>query len=119
VTTALRLQRDQAMLDCIDNCTNCASICAETAQYCLEQGGRHAAPDHIRLLLDCQQICRTSADFMVRASDLHGEICRACAVVCARCAEDCSGFGDDAQTNACADMCRRCAESCEAMASHD
>ena len=30
----------------------------------------------VRLLLDCAEICRTSADFMIRGSELHPHICR-------------------------------------------
>ncbi len=102
--------------DCIENCTECAAVCAETVQYCLEKGGDHAAPAHVRLLLDCIDICRTSAAFMIRGSELHAETCRACAEVCARCADECSRF-DDERMEACAEACRRCAESCRAMAS--
>lgn len=116
--TALRLQRDQGMVECIESCTRCAEICLETVEHCLRQGGEHAAEAHVRLLLDCAQICRTSADFMIRGSDLHAETCGACEVVCSRCAEDCDRFRGDEQMAACADLCRRCAESCGSMAAH-
>jgi len=79
-------------------------------------GGMHAEEAHIKLLLDCAEICQTSANFMLRSSDLHAEICRACAVVCERCAEDCERMGDDVEMQRCAQTCRRCAESCRQMA---
>ena len=75
----------------------------------------HAEPAHIRLLSDCAEICQTSANFMLRGSELHSRTCGVCAEVCERCATECDRMGDDAQMKVCADMCRRCAESCRQM----
>lgn len=108
-------QVNPEMQQCIQNCLDCHSICLNTITYCLQQGGHHSAPDHIRLMMDCAESCQTSANFMLRNSPLHAHICRACAEVCQRCAEDCDRMGDDAQMKACADMCRRCAETCRQM----
>jgi hypothetical protein len=77
-------------------------------------GGKHAAADHIRTLMDCAQICETSADFMVRGSDLHAHTCAACAAVCEACAVSCERLGG-AEMKRCAEECRRCADSCRAM----
>jgi hypothetical protein len=104
------------MRECIQNCTECHNVCVETIDHCLRLGGPHAAAGHIRLLLDCAQICATSADFMLRGSDFHPPVCGVCAEVCDRCAESCEQFGDDAQMRRCAGLCRRCAESCRHMA---
>jgi len=109
-------QGSQDMQQCIQNCQDCHDICLETVAYCLTKGGKHAEAAHIRLLLDCAEICQTSANFMVRGSSLHPQTCGVCAEVCERCAEDCERFGDDATMRECADMCRRCAESCRKMA---
>ena len=106
----------EEMQRCIQHCLDCHSICSETISYCLGHGGRHVEAAHIRLLLDCAEICQTSANFMLRASDLHGRTCEVCAEVCERCAQDCEQFGDDAAMQACAEMCRQCAESCRRMA---
>jgi hypothetical protein len=101
---------------CIKECLGCHSLCLETLTYCLQQDGRHSEKDHIRLLIDCAEVCQTSANFMLRGSPLHPRSCGLCAEVCERCAEDCAKFGGDAQMQACADSCRRCAESCRKMA---
>ena len=106
----------EEMRDCIEDCKTCHDVCLATVTHCLEMGGDHAEASHIRLLLDCAQICETSADFMLRSSELHGETCRACAAICKRCAEDCERFLEDEIMRACADACRRCAESCRQMA---
>lgn len=104
------------MEQCISNCLECHRICEETAAYCEQMGGEHAEPTHLRRLHDCAQICITSADFMLRGSDLHPQVCGICAQVCERCAESCEQFGEDAQMQECAEICRRCAESCRQMA---
>jgi len=106
----------ERMQECIDNCSDCHAACLETVVYCLEQGGEHAREAHIRLLLDCAEICQTSANFMLRKSPLHGMTCATCAEVCERCARDCERFPDDQQMAACASMCRKCADSCKEMA---
>jgi hypothetical protein len=105
-----------AMQECIDICTSCHQTCLHMVRHCLEKGGKHAEPAHISLLLDCAQICATSADFMTRHSDQHTSTCRACADVCRACAASCNAMGDDEMMKQCADECTRCAESGATMA---
>jgi hypothetical protein len=104
------------MQRCIQECRNCASICLETVQHCLKLGGKHAEPAHIRMLMDCAEICQASANFMQRGSPLHMQTCAACAEVCKACAEDCERFKDDEMMAACAQACRSCEASCRQMA---
>lgn len=102
--------------DCIANCTECHRVCLETMEYCLRMGGEHAALTHIRLLIDCAQICQTNADFMMRGSEF-AEICAACAEVCSRCGNNCALIDpDDAQMQECAEVCLRCAAICGEIA---
>jgi len=101
--------------ECIANCSDCHDVCLETVAYCLQQGGKRGEENHVRLLLDCAEICQTSANFMLRDSDLHGYTCWVCAEVCERCAQECERFGDDPQLEACAEACRQCAASCRQM----
>jgi len=110
-------QTGGSLQQCIEECEHCHHVCLETVTHCLQTGGKHAEAAHIRLLLDCAEICQTSANFMLRGSDLHTRTCAACAEVCERCAESCERFGDDDKMKACAEVCRRCAASCRAMAS--
>jgi hypothetical protein len=105
------------MQTCVDDCQECWRICTETSQHCLSKGGRHAEADHIRSLLDCADICRTAADFMLRGSDLHPQTCDICAAACDRCADSCEQMSDDDMMRDCAEVCRRCAESCRQMSS--
>ena len=103
------------MQQCIDECQNCHRVCLETlTQHCLAMGGEHAAQHHARLMLDCAQICQTSADFMIRNSDLHTLTCGVCAEICQHCADDCSRFSED-HMRFCAETCTRCAQTCREM----
>ncbi|MFB1479305.1 four-helix bundle copper-binding protein [Corallococcus sp. RDP092CA] len=101
--------------ECIDNCLACHRVCMETLTDCLARGGRLAEPGHLRLLMDCADICETSARFMLRGSDLHSRTCFACAEVCGACAAACEKLGNEGMMKACAEACRRCEASCRRM----
>jgi len=103
------------MKKCIDECLSCHSICTDTTDYCLKKGGNHAEARHIRTMMDCAEICQTSANFMLRGSELHTNTCAACAVVCEACAKSCDTIEDDETMKRCAEACRRCAEECRRM----
>lgn len=107
---------NEKMRECIENCQTCHEVCLEMVPHCLEMGGRHAEPEHIRLLLDCAEICQTSANFMLRGSDFHPQTCGVCAEICEACAADCETFTDDPEMQRCAEICRTCAASCREMA---
>ncbi len=106
----------QGMRECIEECTACHVICTETVQHCLSLGSEHASPEHIKTLLDCAQICQTSADFLTRGSEYHSSTCAVCAEVCRTCESECRKMGSDQQMKKCADACASCAQSCERMA---
>ncbi|MCX9193226.1 hypothetical protein C3Y87_17830 [Carbonactinospora thermoautotrophica] len=105
-------QMQRAVMDALE----CHRVCEETIGHCLQAGGRYAEASHIRLLTDCADVCRMTADMMARSSEFHPQMCGMCADVCVRCAEDCERFSDDEQMRRCAEACRRCAESCRQMA---
>jgi hypothetical protein len=98
----------------IKACMDCHSMCLRMAMtYCVEKGGHHAEAAHLRLLMNCAEICQTSANFMLSGSPLHGRVCAVCAEVCEACARNCEQLGEMAE---CAEECRRCAKSCKTMA---
>ncbi|HVL47676.1 MAG TPA: hypothetical protein VM889_03880 [Candidatus Thermoplasmatota archaeon] len=114
--TAEARKLDAAMRQCIENCMNCASICLETLAYVTAKGGDLASPERLRALADCAEMCRTSADFMLRGSPIHGEVCGACAAACEACEDACREMESDPQLAACAEACSACGETCRAMA---
>src|SRR3546814_15273986 len=87
--------RSRAMNACIDNCTQCHATCLETINYCLSQGGQHAAPEHIGLLATCADICATSADAMLRGPSITPATCGSCAEVCRPCRSEERGVGKE------------------------
>jgi hypothetical protein len=107
----------EEMKRCIQLCQECHASCIQMIDHCLRLGGRYATPDHLRLLMDCAQMCTTTADFMARESSFHDRTCGLCSELCRRCASSCEQVaGDDQMVKQCAELCRRCAGSCEKMA---
>lgn len=90
----------------------CHAVCVQTIRHCLTKGGRHAEPDHVTLLMDCAEICATAANFMLRDSRLHPQVCAACADACDACAASCAQMADEEQMNRCLQACQKCADGC-------
>ena len=102
------------MKECIETCWECRTECEKMLfTHCIEEGGKHTEPDHVRIMMDCIQICQASADSMTRNSPIHMSICAACAEVCDACADSCEEIGGHMKK--CAELCRRCAQSCREM----
>jgi len=107
-------QLSQGVLNCIDLCTECHQTCFNTAMtQCIQMGGKHIEPEHFHLMINCAEICQTSANVMLSGSTLHGAVCASCAEFCFACAESCRQVGD---MEGCVQICQRCGESCEDMA---
>ena len=108
-------QMSEPMQAAIKACLDCHSNCLQTAMnFCLEQGGRHVGPAHLRLILNCAELCQTSANFMLSNSSMHGRVCGVCAEACEACARSCEEVGGMSE---CKEECLRCAKSCRSMAS--
>lgn len=104
----------EEILACLQDCEYCHRVCLHMAMtHCLEQGGKHVEPTHLRLMLSCAKVCRTTADAMLSGFDMHAQLCAACSEICRACAESCEQIGEDMQE--CVTACIRCAESCERM----
>lgn len=115
MTLVAHTPSEYAMEACIDACTHCYQVCLQAAMnHCLEAGGEHVKPKHFRLLMNCAEICRTSADFQLSSSQFSHHLCAVCAEVCEACATDCEKTGD---MEGCVEACRECAESCRQMGS--
>ena len=105
----------QLIEQCITECLACHLTCLRTAaQPGLELGGKHTEARHFRLMLDCSHICQTTADFLLRGSEMCEIVCAACALVCEACACSCEQTGD---LEECVWSASRCARSCRRLAS--
>jgi hypothetical protein len=95
----------------------CHQTCHTMAMvHCLELGGEHARPQHLRLMLDCAGICAITADFIGRKSQFHTQISALCVEICETCAEECQKLG---QMDDCVIACRTCADRCREIARSD
>lgn len=96
---------------------DCIDACNRTLAYCLRQGGKHAEYEHIAGILDCLEVCITTADLAGRNSPVAPALIQVCGEVAKDCEESCEAFGDDAEMVRCADACRDLAEWCLLQAS--
>ena len=100
--------------DCIETCQNCRDECEGSLfNHCLETGGKHLEPQHVRLMADCIEACQMAANAMRRGSDNAPAICNTCADICDSCADSCEKLGEEMKD--CAAACRKCAETCREM----
>ena len=99
---------DEEVEDCITACVACEAICLQTVYHCLKIGGARAAADHIRTLLDCSEMCRSTVHFMLAESAFQSRVCALCSEVCRRCEAACRALGE-AQDLRCAEACHCCA----------
>jgi len=104
-----------SLAECIVACQKCHTICLQTASGLLG-APQPGEPSVVLALLDCADICQTTANALARGSALHAIFCAACAQVCENCAEACAKATRAATLNRCAKLCRDCAMSCRHMA---
>lgn len=104
------LDQQSRRQSCIDECLRCYQVCLGTASgHCLDVGDRHVQADHMRLILACAELCRTSAAILLIGTIHHKAICRECATLCDDCAKYCRTVGG---MEACIAACDECAASC-------
>jgi hypothetical protein len=110
-------QLSQQVRDTIRTLQHCHATCLSMAiTHCLEIGGEHARPQHLRLMLDCADICAFTADALGRKSQFHNRLAELCAEVCETCEQDCAALGDMGD---CVLACRQCASQCKEVARLD
>jgi hypothetical protein len=110
-------QLSHQIRDAIEALQHCHVTCHTMAMtHCLEMGGAHARPQHLRLMLDCAAFCAFTADALGRKSQFHSRFAALCADVCETCGEDCAANGN---MGACVTACRDCARLCRDIAKTD
>lgn len=99
----------------VDVCNHCHATCLHTATtYCLEIDGQPVDSDHLRLLLNCAEICQTSVNLQLSGSSFDVAMCSLCAEVCDACAKSCRSI---ANMEICEAACLECAASCRRITS--
>lgn len=97
-------------------CWDCRHTIQKTLMtHCLPIGGVHMEERHVRAMVDCMEICQTTADFLTRESDFHAQLCELTAEICKAAAKSCEQIGDE-KMMACAKAARACADTCKEFA---
>ena len=109
MTTAMS---EEMRVECLRNCTECHQVCLAMLVHPDVVGALD--DDDMKLLLNCSQICATSADFLDTSSAYHRDVCGVCTKICTACADMCEGHGITV-LRSCAQTCRTCADSCRRM----
>lgn len=113
LTTPAHLFSHYSTQSCMEVCTQCHQTLLHTAmQYCLPADGKHVAPDHFRLMMNCAEMCQTTANFQLSDSKYCRQIAALNAQICDECADSCERLGD---LDDCVQACRQCAECCRCM----
>lgn len=98
---------------CMESCTQCHQTLMHTAmQYCLPHGGKHLAPELFRLMINCAELCQTTANFQLSDSQFCRQLSLLNAEACEECASRCEQLSD---LDDCVQACRQCAECCRRM----
>lgn len=109
VTTADKYQK------CIDACNRCAQACYECMKMCLNEPDIQARKACIGMLMECACICKEAGAFMSMDAQHAKDLCKLCAAICEKCAQECAMFKDDHCVK-CTNECTACANECKMMA---
>ena len=91
---------------------NCYEVCTETIAHCLQQGGKHVEAEHLQLLMDCANMCKTCWEACLHEGPATQHTMKACAEIANACADSCEQVGDDEHMKRCVEACRACAQAC-------
>jgi hypothetical protein len=105
---------DQRLQSCIDACNACADACNRCAVACLFEANRNDLARCIHLDMDCAEICRLTAGYVARGSELLDHVTALCNDVCEVCAAECRRHPMD-HCRRCAEACSLCAEECRRL----
>jgi hypothetical protein len=101
---------------CIESTSECYTVCAETIDYCLNGARVMTEPEHVRFLIDCCEVCQTTQNTLLRASELGIMMAAVCVEACEQLAASLRAIDGDDQLEACAEVCDRTANCCSQLA---
>lgn len=105
---------------CIDECGNCAAMCAICADASLAEDDVRTLVRCIRLCLDCGDACVDTGRIVSRQTDPDATTqvtaLEACLAACRACAEECERHAQHHEhCRLCAEECRRCERACDEL----
>lgn len=96
---------------CIEACYECAAACNKCASACLQEEHVHHMVACIQTDLECETICKATAELLCLNSKNVSDICTLCAEICRACAAECSRHKEE-HCRKCAEACLKCADLC-------
>jgi hypothetical protein len=113
---------NDALIRCIEACSECAQACMSCADACLAETGVSSLARCIRLDLDCADACAATGAVLTRrtaaTSALMVQMLETCADFCRLCADECEKHaGHHRHCRICAETCRQCERACHQAAS--
>jgi hypothetical protein len=111
---------DHALKECITACFECSVICGVCADACLAENNVVNLLRCIRMNLDCQDICSSTARSLSRHNqgnlELHRNLLVACLSALRTCAIECENRAQHHEhCRVCAESCRKCEAACEKL----
>jgi hypothetical protein len=99
---------------------NCIEACYHCATKCLQCENAHIwvnrSKDHRNTIrLDCADMCLVAAKMMSAKSIFSIDVCKLCAEICGKCAEECRNHTEIEHCEDCIEACLKCAEECRKM----
>lgn len=106
-----------ALIQCIDECYDCAPACIACADACLGEDIVEELTQCIRLNLDCADACKAAGAIATRRTGSNQELLRSmldtCALACRVCGDECERHARRHEhCRICAEACRSCEQAC-------
>jgi hypothetical protein len=105
---------DERFSSCIDACNAAANVCEWTASLCLQEISTRPSGRCVSFTLDCAEVCRLTANLLLRYSHLTTAMCFACIEACEACVDECGRF-EGVHYERCVARCKGCIEQLWAM----
>lgn len=107
-----------ALVRCIESCSDCAVVCTGCADADLAEGDVQDLVRCIRLCLDCADVCDATGRIVARQTAPDVGVVRAtlesCLVACRACRAECQRHAEHHEhCRVCAQVCSRCEQACQ------
>lgn len=81
--------KDPETRACIEAFQTCEQLCLRTLPFVCNEISRPLQADLVRVILDCAEMCRLAANFLVRDSEHYIRVCREASEICGDLATHC------------------------------
>lgn len=103
---------DQEAERCIDALQACYAVCMRSVSYGYVKESGPLQEEHVRLMIDCAEMCQTAANFLIRESDHYLRICREAAEICKDLVSSCEGVDG---MEGILSICDECVSACRVI----